>query len=211
MEFDTYIPPPISEVLSSTRIVSKVGEQLETTTHPPTGSDPPLNEIPLTVIFSLSGPSKEKQFPPRGPGPKNVSEIETIDDFNLEDILKKDSSETSKENISKSNSIEKSVLDKIKTDSIKSPWLTTASQELKFEKKLSNYLRYKHVVALNSCTAGLHLALAAKEFSKGDKFLAPVLTFVSTIECGEYLGMSPVLVDCKKNGFYEYKRYLFSI
>ena len=70
-----------------------------------------------------------------------------------------------------------------------------------FEKKLSNYLRYKHVVALNSCTAGLHLALAAKEFSKGDKFLAPVLTFVSTIECGEYLGMSPVLVDCKKNGF----------
>ena len=71
----------------------------------------------------------------------------------------------------------------------------------KFEKKLSNYLRYKHVVALNSCTAGLHLALAAKEFSKGDKFLAPVLTFVSTIECGEYLGMSPVLVDCKKNGF----------
>ena len=48
------------------------------------------------------------------PTPKNVSEIEKIDDFNLEDILKKDSSETNKENISKSNSIEKSVLDKIK-------------------------------------------------------------------------------------------------
>ena len=42
------------------------------------------------------------------------------------------------------------------------------------------------------------LALAAKGFQKGEKFLAPVLTFVSTIECGEYLGMSPVLVDCKK-------------
>ena len=92
-------------------------------------------------------------------------------------------------------------LEKINTDSIKSGWLTTGSQVLKFEKKLSNYLRYKHVVALNSCTAGLHLALAAKEFSKGDKFFAPVLTFVSTIECGEYLGMSPVLVDCKKDGF----------
>ena len=92
-------------------------------------------------------------------------------------------------------------LDKINTDSIKSGWLTTGSQVLRFEKKLSNYLRYKHVVALNSCTAGLHLALAAKEFSKGDKFLAPVLTFVSTIECGEYLGMSPVLIDCKKDGF----------
>ena len=92
-------------------------------------------------------------------------------------------------------------LDKINTDSIKSGWLTTGSQVLRFEKKLSNYLCYKHVVALNSCTAGLHLALAAKEFSKGDKFFAPVLTFVSTIECGEYLGMSPVLVDCKRDGF----------
>ena len=92
-------------------------------------------------------------------------------------------------------------LDKINTDSIKSGWLTTGSQVFRFEKKLSNYLRYKYVVALNSCTAGLHLALAAKEFSKGDKFLAPVLTFVSTIECGEYLGMSPILIDCKKDGF----------
>ena len=92
-------------------------------------------------------------------------------------------------------------LDKINTDSIKSGWLTTGSQVLKFEKKLSKYLLYKHVVALNSCTAGLHLALAAKEFNKGDKFFAPALTFVSTIECGEYLGMSPVLIDCKKDGF----------
>ncbi|MAI85845.1 MAG: UDP-4-amino-4,6-dideoxy-N-acetyl-beta-L-altrosamine transaminase [Candidatus Marinimicrobia bacterium] len=92
-------------------------------------------------------------------------------------------------------------LDKINTDSIKSGWLTTGSQVLKFEKKLSNYLLYKHVVALSSCTAGLHLALVAKEFNKGDKFLAPALTFVSTIECGEYLGMSPVLIDCKKDGF----------
>ena len=48
------------------------------------------------------------------PTPKNVSEVESIDDFDLEDILKKDSSEIIKENISKSNSIEKSVLNKIK-------------------------------------------------------------------------------------------------
>tara|TARA_S200000501_G_scaffold101251_1_gene94741 strand:+ start:1243 stop:2397 length:1155 start_codon:yes stop_codon:yes gene_type:complete len=92
-------------------------------------------------------------------------------------------------------------LDEVNTASIKRGWLTTGSQVQKFEKKLSNYLLYKHVVALNSCTAGLHLSLAAKEFNREDKFLAPTLTFVSTIECGEYLGMSPVLVDCKKNGF----------
>ena len=48
------------------------------------------------------------------PTPKNVKEIQIIDDFNLENILKKDSSKLNKEIISKSNSIEKSVLDKIK-------------------------------------------------------------------------------------------------
>ncbi len=92
-------------------------------------------------------------------------------------------------------------LESINTNSIKNGWLTTGSQVSRFEEKLSNYLLYKHVLALNSCTAGLHLALAAKGFQKGEKFLAPVLTFVSTIECGEYLGMSPVLVDCNINGF----------
>tara|TARA_B100001248_G_scaffold261591_1_gene253259 strand:- start:3573 stop:4727 length:1155 start_codon:yes stop_codon:yes gene_type:complete len=92
-------------------------------------------------------------------------------------------------------------LENINTNSIKNGWLTTGSQVSRFEQKLSSYLLYKHVIALNSCTAGLHLALAAKNFKKGEKFLAPVLTFVSTIECGEYLGMSPVLVDCNVNGF----------
>ena len=96
--------------------------------------------------------------------------------------------------------IPKSV-DNIYSNSIKNGWLTTGSQVSKLEKKLSGYLKYENVIALNSCTAGLHLALAAKNFGKGDKFLAPVLTFVSTVECGEYLGMSPVLVDCNPNGF----------
>ena len=92
-------------------------------------------------------------------------------------------------------------IDNIHSSSIKNGWLTTGSQVSKLEKKLSGYLKYENVIALNSCTAGLHLALAAKNFGKGDKFFAPVLTFVSTVECGEYLGMSPVLVDCNPNGF----------
>ena len=51
------------------------------------------------------------------------------------------------------------------------------------------------------CTAGLHLSLLAKGFSKGDEFLLPTLTFASTIECGEYLGLKPNLIDCKENSF----------
>ena len=92
-------------------------------------------------------------------------------------------------------------LDDIYRDSIRSGWLTTGSQVQEFESKLAQYLDAEHVVAVNSCTAALHLALAAKGFSKGDKYIAPTYTFASTVECGEYLGMEPILVDCEKDGF----------
>lgn len=92
-------------------------------------------------------------------------------------------------------------INEIISDSIRSGWLTTGSQVKEFEGKLREYLNTKHVVAVNSCTAALHLALLAKGFRKGDKFIAPTYTFVSSIECGEYIGMEPILVDCEKNGF----------
>ena len=62
-------------------------------------------------------------------------------------------------------------LENINTNSIKNGWLTTGSQVSRFEQKLSSYLLYKHVIALNSCTAGLHLALAAKILKKVKNFL----------------------------------------
>ena len=92
-------------------------------------------------------------------------------------------------------------LDDIYKDSIRSGWLTTGSQVQEFEAKLAQYLDAKHVVAVNSCTAALHLTLAANGFSKGDKYIAPTFTFASTVECGEYLGMEPILVDCEKDSF----------
>ncbi len=92
-------------------------------------------------------------------------------------------------------------LNSIVSDSIRNGWLTTGDQVNQFEKKIKTYLDCDYVVALNSCTAGLHLALAANEFGKGVKFIVPTFTFVSTVECGEYLGMEPILVDCESNGF----------
>ena len=92
-------------------------------------------------------------------------------------------------------------LDDIYRDSIRSGWLTTGSQVQDFETKLAQYLDAEYVVAVNSCTAALHIALVAKGFSKGDKYIAPTYTFASTVECGEYLGMEPILVDCEKDGF----------
>ena len=92
-------------------------------------------------------------------------------------------------------------LNLIFTSSIRDGWLTTGSQVNIFEKKLANYLGAKHVVAVNSCTAALHLALKAKGFGSGHKFIVPALTFVSTVECGEYIGMEPIIVDSEENGF----------
>ena len=92
-------------------------------------------------------------------------------------------------------------IEDIFSTSVRSGWLTTGSQTHKLEEKLTKYLDVKYVVAVNSCTAALHLSLAAKGFGLNDKFIIPTLTFASTIECGEYLGMEPVLVDSSENGF----------
>ena len=92
-------------------------------------------------------------------------------------------------------------LDTIYSESLKSGWLTTGSIVKKFENELKKYLKSDFVVLLNSCTAGLHLSLLAKGLSKGDEFLLPTLTFASTIECGEYLGLKPNLIDCEENSF----------
>ena len=90
-------------------------------------------------------------------------------------------------------------LDEIASESLKSGWLTTGPQVKIFEDKLSEFVQSKYVVAVNSCTAGLHLSMAAKMFKKGDKFIVPTYTFVASVEIGEYLGMIPVLVDCDEN------------
>ncbi|MDO5698396.1 MAG: DegT/DnrJ/EryC1/StrS family aminotransferase [Dermatophilus congolensis] len=52
-----------------------------------------------------------------------------------------------------------------------------------------------HAVALNSATAGLHLALEALGIGPGDEVLVPTWTFTATAEVVRYVGATPVLVD----------------
>ena len=91
--------------------------------------------------------------------------------------------------------------DSIFSKSIKDGWLTTGPQVKHFENDLKKFTKIENIVAVNSCTAALHLVLAAKGFSKGDKFIAPTYTFVASVEVGEYLGMHPILVDSKSDNF----------
>ena len=92
-------------------------------------------------------------------------------------------------------------LNEIFSNSIKSGWLTTGSVVEEFENRLMKFLDADYVIGVNSCTAALHLALAAKGFKRGQKYITPTLTFASTVECGEYLGMEPILIDSEKDGF----------
>ena len=52
-----------------------------------------------------------------------------------------------------------------------------------------------HAIAVNSATAGLHLALEALGIGPGDEVIAPTLTFTATVEVVRYLGADAVLVD----------------
>ena len=92
-------------------------------------------------------------------------------------------------------------LDSIYLPSIRDGWLTTGSIVNQFEDELKKYLDSEFVILLNSCTAGLHLSLLAKGFSKEDEFILPTLTFASTVECGEYLGLKPNLIDSADDSF----------
>ena len=92
-------------------------------------------------------------------------------------------------------------LNKVFSNSVKSGWLTTGSIVEEFENKLIQFLDAEYVISVNSCTAALHLALAARGFEKNQKFIAPTLTFASTVECGEYLGMEPVILDSEKDSY----------
>jgi dTDP-4-amino-4,6-dideoxygalactose transaminase len=78
---------------------------------------------------------------------------------------------------------------------VKSGWLTSGPKVEEFEKGFARYLGARHAVAVNSCTAALHLALEAIGLSEGDEVLLPTLTFTATAEVVTYSRAKPVLVD----------------
>lgn len=78
---------------------------------------------------------------------------------------------------------------------LRSGWLTTGEHAKQFERSFAEYVGAKHAVAVNSCTAALHLALEALGVKRGDEVLVPAYTFTATAEVVLYLGAVPVLVD----------------
>ena len=81
-------------------------------------------------------------------------------------------------------------------EALRSGWVTTGPRAAAFEQEFAERLGDGvHAVALNSATAGLHLALEALGVGPGDEVLVPDWTFTATAEVVLYLGANPVFVD----------------
>ena len=83
------------------------------------------------------------------------------------------------------------------TQAMRSGWVTTGPETRAFEQEFADSLGGGvDTVAVNSATAGLHLALEAIGVQAGDEVIVPTLTFTTTAEVVRYLGADPVFVDC---------------
>ena len=82
-------------------------------------------------------------------------------------------------------------------DTLKSGWVTTGPKAKRFEAAFTEFLGDASLesIAVNSATAGLHLALEALGIGPGDEVITTTHTFTATAEVVRYLGADVVLVD----------------
>ena len=80
-------------------------------------------------------------------------------------------------------------------DTLNSGWLTTGPKTQKFEEAFKDYIGCRHAVALNSCTAGLNLALTVQKFAEGDEVITTPMTFPATANVILLQRLKPVFAD----------------
>jgi dTDP-4-amino-4,6-dideoxygalactose transaminase len=80
-------------------------------------------------------------------------------------------------------------------DVLRSGWLTTGPRVHDFEGAFAGYVGASHAIAVNSCTAGLHLSLLTCGIGPGDEVVTTPLTFCSTVNVILHVGATPVLAD----------------
>jgi dTDP-4-amino-4,6-dideoxygalactose transaminase len=86
-------------------------------------------------------------------------------------------------------------------EALSSRWLTGGPRAREFEKMFARYLDTKHAIAVNSCTAALHLAMRALDIGRGDEVIVPVFTFAATANAPLFVGAKPVFADIDEKTF----------
>jgi dTDP-4-amino-4,6-dideoxygalactose transaminase len=80
-------------------------------------------------------------------------------------------------------------------DTLRSDWITTGPKVRRFEEEFAAFIGAPAALALNSCTAALHVALATLGISPGDAVITTPMTFCSSVHVVEHVGARPILVD----------------
>lgn len=80
-------------------------------------------------------------------------------------------------------------------DTLRSGWLTLGPKTGRFEELFAAAVGAEHAVAVNSCTAALHLALQGLDVGPGDEVITSPYTFTATVGAIVYAGATPVLAD----------------
>lgn len=77
-------------------------------------------------------------------------------------------------------------------------WIGTGPKVQQFEEDFAKFKGVKHSIALNSCTAALHLSMFALRIGPGDEVITSPMTFCSTVNAIIHCGATPVLADCDR-------------
>jgi dTDP-4-amino-4,6-dideoxygalactose transaminase len=85
--------------------------------------------------------------------------------------------------------------------SLRAAWLGTGPKVATFEKLVAEYKGVQHAMAVNSCSAGLHLSCLALGLQPGDEVIVPAMTFCATINAVIHAGAIPILVDVERDTF----------
>lgn len=80
-------------------------------------------------------------------------------------------------------------------ETLRSGWLTAGPRVRRFEESFGRYVGAEHAVAVASCTAGMHLTLAASGIGEGDEVITTPLTFAATVNVILHQRARPVLAD----------------
>lgn len=82
---------------------------------------------------------------------------------------------------------------------MRSGWVGTGPRVAKFQEGIRNYVGARHALAVNSCTAGLHLSMIASNLGPGDEVITTPMTFAATANVVEHVGARPIFADCHRD------------
>jgi dTDP-4-amino-4,6-dideoxygalactose transaminase len=86
-------------------------------------------------------------------------------------------------------------------DVLKSSWLAPGPRVKAFEAAFAAYAGTKHAIALDSATAGMHLALVSMGIGAGDEVITTPTTFAASVNVIIHAGATPVLADIRLDDY----------